>query len=189
MSKKNIAVFLDRDGVVNDVIDRGENFFAQGRRIRWTAPFKRDELHIKDGVQKALEDIKAFGFLLILVTNQPDIAYGLMAKKDSDEIMEEIKKLSLDDIFICYHGRDDNCSCKKPKPGMLLAAQKKWNIDMSASYMIGDTLDDMTAGLLAGCRTILINSCYNHNIETDFRVNNLFEAVKVIQILTKIGRS
>ncbi len=179
--KKRVAVFLDRDGVINDVVDRGDDFSVKGKKVKMTAPYKYDEFHIKEGVREALEKIKALGFLLILASNQPDIKYGLMTEEDNKEIMEEIKKLPLDDIFICYHGRDDNCPCKKPKPGMLLAAQEKWDIDLSSSCMIGDTANDMMAGWAAGCKTILIDCFYNRDIQSDFRVQNLLEAACLIR--------
>jgi len=179
--KKHAAVFLDRDGVINDIVNRGDDFSVKGKKVRLTAPFKIAEFRIKEGVREALEKIKTLGFLLILVSNQPDIKYGLMTEEDNKEIMEEIKKLPLDDIFICYHGRDDNCSCKKPKPGLLLAASDKWNIDFCDSCIIGDTANDMLAGRATGCRTILIDCFYNREVQSDFRVQNLSEAVCLIR--------
>jgi D-glycero-D-manno-heptose 1,7-bisphosphate phosphatase len=180
MISKRQSVFIDRDGVIIDVVDRGENFFVKGKKARWTAPFKYDEFRVKEGVAEALGKIKALGFLLILVSNQPDIAYGTMSKNDSDKMMKKIKKFPFDDIFVCYHGREEGCDCKKPKPGMLLEAQKKWNIDLNSSYMIGDTANDMTAGKAAGCRCILIDAEYNKDVKSDFRAKSLLEAVKNI---------
>lgn len=171
MTLKRQSVFIDRDGVINDVVDRGD---------RWTAPFSYDEFRIKEGVMEALEKIKALGFLLILVSNQPDIAYGLMTKNDNDKMMKEMKRFPFDDIFVCYHGREDGCDCKKPKPGMLLEAQRKWNIDLNASYMIGDTENDMMAGRLAGCRCILINARYNKDVKSDFRTESILDAANFI---------
>ena len=81
--------------------------------------------------------------------------------------------LSFDDDFICFHGRDDECGCKKLKPGMLLAAAKKWNIDLPRSYFVGDTESDTIAARAAGCASILIDTWYNKKIESDYRGTNL----------------
>lgn len=101
------AVFLDRDGVINDVIDRGENFFVAGKAARFTAPFSYEEFKIKEGVEEAIKKIKNFGWLAILATNQPDIAYGLLPFGEHERIMQDIKMLALDDIYVCFHGRDE----------------------------------------------------------------------------------
>lgn len=152
------AVFLDRDGVINDLGDGH-------------APFKYDEFKIKNGVRGALDGLGRIGFLRILITNQPDVAYGNMSRVDYDKIMADVKKLPLDDIFVCQHRRDDGCECKKPKPGMLLQAAKKWGIDLQKSFMVGDSKSDIKAGQAAGCKTVLIDGV---------RVKNLSEAVRYI---------
>lgn len=162
-----LAVFLDRDGVINNLGDGH-------------APFKYDEFKIRNGVRGALEDLGKMGFLRILATNQPDVAYGNMSQADYDKIMADVKKLPLDDIFVCTHGRDDGCECKKPKPGMLLAAAKKWGIDLQKSFMIGDSENDIKAGQAAGCKTILIDYKYNKDLRSDARVTNLSEIVKLV---------
>lgn len=181
MDTKRQAIFLDRDGVINDVVDRGENFFVQGKKVRWTAPFNFSEFKLKAGAAEALKQIGELGYLRILATNQPDMAYGTMAQAEHDRIMAEIKKLPLDDIFVCVHGRDDGCACKKPRPGMLLAAAKKWQIDLPASFMIGDTASDTEAAKAVGCRTILIDGYYNKTLAADVRVLNLPEAALAIK--------
>jgi len=175
------AIFIDRDGVLNDVVDRGEDFFVQGKKVRRTAPFRYDEFHLKSGVPETLEQIGNLGFLRILVTNQPDIAYGTMTPKEHERIMADVKKLPLDDIFVCLHGRNDNCECKKPKPGMLLQAAKKWDIDLASSYIVGDGKGDMEAGRAAGCATILIKTDYNEGTEANMYIDNLAEILTVIK--------
>lgn len=165
------AVFLDRDGVINDTVDRG------GKK---TPPWNHNELRIKDGVAEALEELNKLGLLKILVTNQPDVVYENMSQLEYDKIMADIKKLPLDDIFVCLHKRSEGCACKKPKPGMLLEAAKKWGIDLKSSFMIGDSKNDVEAGRAAGCKTILIDNMQNKNLKPDARVTNLSEAVKYI---------
>ncbi len=181
MRKKAKAVFLDRDGVINDVVDRGDNCVVGGKKVRFTAPWTYDEFRLKEGVPEALEEICRCGYLRILVTNQPDMAYGTMTRDAYDRIMADIKKLPLDDSMVCLHTRYDGCSCKKPKPGMLITAAEKWNIDLVSSYIIGDTDEDIGAGTHAGCRTILIAGRQNEGIEADYRATNLREAVTIIK--------
>lgn len=180
---KKIAVFIDRDGVINDVVDRGSNFFVKGRQVRFTAPYTYGEFNLKPDAGNALDYLKRMGFLRILVTNQPDLAYGLISKEDYERIMSEVFCLGFDDIFVCLHKRDEDCDCKKPKPGMLLQAGSKWNIDFSMSYIIGDAEIDMLAGNAVGCKTILVNSNYNQKVEGDFRAGSLLEAVQLINTL------
>ena len=119
--------------------------------------------------------------MIILITNQPDVAYGTMKRNDHEKIMSEVRALSFYDIFVCEHGREDGCVCKKPKPGMLLEAAKKHKIDLASSYMVGDTKNDMEAGKSAGCTTILVEQHYNTDAEADIRVKNLCEIVDLLE--------
>ena len=144
----NKAVFLDRDGVINRKL---ENDYVKS----W------DEFQFLPGVIEAIKAINERGYLVIVVTNQRGIAKGLMAEKDLEEIhrimIEELKKhgAHIDDIFYCPHDTSDNCNCRKPKPGMLIQAQRKWDIDFAQSYIIGDSSSDIEAGQQVGCRGIL----------------------------------
>lgn len=175
------AVFLDRDGVINDVVDRGENFFVLEKKVRFTAPLSYNEFKIKDGVKEALQNMREAGWLTILATNQPDITYGLLSKEEHERIMADIKALPFDDIYVCSHGRHDGCDCKKPKPGMLLAAAKKWNIDLSTSVVIGDTESDVGAARAIGCSVILIDRAYNKDVKSVTRVANLNKALEILK--------
>lgn len=175
------AIFLDRDGVINDTVDRGENCFIQGKKVRWTAPWAYDEFHLKTGVLEALQAFHEAGYLVILATNQPDIAYGTMTREEHERIMAEVRKLPLDDIFVCEHGRDDGCECKKSKPGMLLDAAKKWGIDMAQSYLVGDTKNDAAAGRAAGCKVIIVDDGRNNELDADYKVSGLQEVQKLIE--------
>lgn len=182
MNIKNQAVFIDRDGVINDIVDRGKNFLAAGKNVRWTAPFDYSEFRLKDGVFEALEEMRKAGWLLILITNQPDVDYGLLPIEEHKRIMKDIKALPFNDIYICIHGRDEGCSCKKPKPGMLFSAAEKWNINLSDSVMIGDMETDMVAAEAAGCSFFLIDSYYNKNLSAEIRVKDLAEALEKLKI-------
>lgn len=159
------AIFLDRDGVINStIIKEGKPF----------SPRKFEDFKLVDGVKDILERFKARGWLNIIVTNQPDIARGLMKKEELQKMHNLIREnLPVDDIFICPHDDADNCNCRKPKPGMLLEAAKKWDIDLNESFMIGDSWKDIEAGRNAGCTTLLIDSPYNKQIDSDLRANEL----------------
>lgn len=168
----NKAIFLDSDGVLNTApIINGKP----------AAPTSLAELEIPAEVKPALERLKAAGFLLICVTNKPDIERGLMTQEAVDAIYAKMRKeLPLDDVFICYV---ENSDCYKPKPGLLLAATKKYDIDLTASYMIGDRWRDIGAGQNAPCKTIWIDRGYTEqkpNPPADFTVHSLTEAVQII---------
>lgn len=180
MNIKKRAIFLDRDGVINELIDRGENCFVQGKKVRWTAPWTFSELKIKNGTKESLEKIKSFGFLRILVSNQPDVAYGMMTLQDHNKIMSNIRNLPFDAIYTCLHGREEGCQCKKPMPGMLVEAAKKFNIDFSQSFMIGDSKNDIGAARAVGCFMIVVDSKENRDLQGDIRILNLHEAVDFI---------
>ncbi|MBI5045434.1 MAG: HAD-IIIA family hydrolase [Candidatus Niyogibacteria bacterium] len=181
------AVFIDRDGVVNDMIDRGQGFFVVGKEVRFTAPYNLVEFRIKPNIPKALTLMGKMDLLRILVTNQPDLVYGMITKEDYNNIMAQVRGLGFDDIFVCYHDRDAGCECRKPKAGMLLAAAEKWNIDLGRSYMIGDTENDMLAGQAAGCKTVLIRTDYNVGVICNYAANNLLLAAKMITHMEKGG--
>ena len=128
-----------------------------------------------------MEIIGQTGFLRILVSNQPDIAYGTLPQGEHERIMSDIVTLPLDDIFLCLHGRGEGCSCKKPKPGMLVSAAKKWNILLENSFIVGDDKADMEAGSAAGCRTILVRTGYNSTAACDYSVGSLLDAAVFIR--------
>ena len=100
--------------------------------------------------------------MIIVITNQPDIKYGkihIFTLKIINSII--VKNFLVDDIFVCTHGKEDNCDCRKPKPGMIHKAAKKWNIDLKKSFVIGDRWKDIESGESAGCKTIFIDYRYN----------------------------
>lgn len=175
--KTRRAIFLDRDGVINKVLlNNGKPF----------SPRKFHEFGLIQNIEGTLISFKEMGFLNIIITNQPDIARGLMKTEELERMHSLIKKsLMIDDIYVCPHDDSDNCSCRKPKPGMLFDASKKWNIDLSGSYLIGDTWKDVEAGKLAGCKTILIEMPYNQGIECDFRVASLAEVADIFDTLAE----
>lgn len=146
------AVFLDRDGVVNEPVIR------DGRPY---PPRGIGEAVVVRDAKTALERLKKRGFLLIVVTNQPDVARGEMNREGVERIHEFLStELPVDDFFVCYHDDRDKCDCRKPLPGLLFKAANKYQIDLAGSYLVGDRWRDIEAGAAAGCRTIFIDHHY-----------------------------
>lgn len=166
------AVFLDSDGVLNTAI------LKDGKPV---APTTLAELEIPTEVKPALDRLKSAGYLLICVTNKPDIERGLMTQAAVDAIYNKIRQdLPLDDVFICY---SENSDCYKPKPGLLLEATKKYDIDLTQSFMIGDRWRDVEAGQNAHCKTIWIDRAYAEkkpNPPADYTAYSLAEAAEWI---------
>ena len=170
------AVFLDRDGVLNRA------FVRDGKPY---PPRDVNELEILPRVPKALTQLHAAGFLLVVVTNQPDVARGTAARESVDRINAELlAKLPLDTILTCYHDEADDCACRKPRPGLLFEARDVFAIDLSRSYMIGDRWKDIEAGRNAGCRNVYIDYNYNETRPAhacvDFTCASLNEAANWI---------
>jgi D-glycero-D-manno-heptose 1,7-bisphosphate phosphatase len=146
------VVFLDRDGVINANLER------DGKPV---APRSLAEFRILPGVEDAVDRLKSAGYLLIVVTNQPDVAKGLVDRVEVEAMHAEIRRrLPVNDIIVCYHVDADNCLCRKPKPGMLLVAAAKYEIDLPRSYIVGDRWRDVEAGRRAGCTTIFVDYGY-----------------------------
>ena len=171
------AVFLDRDGVVNKA------FIRNGLP---TPPISLNELEILPGVKESILRLKKLNYICLLVTNQPDVSRGKIEKKNVIEMNNFLKKeIELDDIFACYHDDKDNCKCRKPKPGMIIQASNKWDIDVRKSFMIGDRWRDIQAGINAGCKTFFIDNNYNEDklVEASYTSANLLGAVIIIEKL------
>jgi len=169
------AIFLDRDGVLN------EAFIKEGLP---TSPKTFEELKILPDVKEAIIRLKKLNFICLVVTNQPDVARGKINKKTVIKINNFLKnEIELDDFFVCYHDDIDNCNCRKPKPGLLLEASKKWNVDFKKSFMIGDRWRDIQSGEKAGCKTIYLDYNYREKKpkSPDFVTDTLLNAVFFIE--------
>ncbi|MBI3011635.1 MAG: HAD family hydrolase [Candidatus Omnitrophica bacterium] len=144
------AVFLDRDGVLNQAVVRDGKPYA---------PASLEELAIVPDAAEAITTLRQAGFLAIVVTNQPDVGRGLQRRETVEAMHQRLRaQLPIDDIRVCYHREEDACACRKPKPGMLRDAARDWDVDLSRSIMVGDRWRDIEAGKAAGCRTILVRS-------------------------------
>jgi D-glycero-D-manno-heptose 1,7-bisphosphate phosphatase len=165
------AIFLDRDGVLNAAIVRDGRPYPPGSPA---------EMRLLPGVQEACAELKSSGFLLIVITNQPDISRGKISAGEVDEINAALKaRLAVDEICVCPHDDADACACRKPKPGLLIAAAQRWNIDLASSFMVGDRWRDIEAGHAAGCRTVFIDYGYSERrpVAPDIVTGTLLAAV------------
>ena len=172
------AIFLDRDGVINQTI------FRMGKP---RAPYLLSEFELLAGVREACQILKSHNYLLIVVTNQPDVARGWVSRSAVDAVNERVlQELPIDELYACFHTNSDDCACRKPRPGMLLDAAKKWKIDLGASFMVGDRLSDIEAGQEAGCRSILISTdpVTSELPQPEYQCENLLKASEWI-----IGRN
>jgi D-glycero-D-manno-heptose 1,7-bisphosphate phosphatase len=165
------VVFLDRDGVLNKA-------FPEGDTTR--PPMNVDELELLPGVPEALGRLRESGYVLVVVTNQPDVARGKQSRAAVEAINARMSaELPLLDVFACYHDNADRCHCRKPKPGLLLAAAAKWNLDTATAFLIGDRWSDIVAAHAAGCRGVLIDTPFSNaeKCSPDFRAKDITTAV------------
>lgn len=184
---KNKCIFLDRDGTIN---------------VYKKLLHKKEDFILIENVAKAIKLINKSDYLAIVVTNQPVVARNLCSFEYMWEINRYMEKLLtiygayLDDIFACPHHPDRGypeenkkykikCNCRKPDIGMILEAKKKYHIDLSSSYIVGDTTIDIMTGKNAGLRTVLVKTGLcgkdgKFNVKSDFVVKDLLEGVKMI---------
>ncbi len=146
------AVFLDRDGVLNR---------AEVRDGVPRPPAGSASAELLPGVAEACRDLAGAGWLLIVVTNQPDISRGSTTRADVDAINAHVvADLPVTEVVVCPHDDADGCGCRKPLPGMLVETAARLGIDLEASVMVGDRWRDVEAGRAAGCRTVLVGDGY-----------------------------
>src|SRR6266851_3527977 len=166
------AVFLDRDGVLNEAVVRNGKPHP---------PAALADLRIPAGTAQALARLKERDFLLLVVSNQPDVARGTQQRQAVEDMGRRLRaELPLDDVLTCYHDDQDDCDCRKPRPGLMTRAAQRYGIDLSHSYLIGDRWRDVDAGSNAGCKTVWIDRGYAERAPAsvpDARVKSLPEAV------------
>jgi D-glycero-D-manno-heptose 1,7-bisphosphate phosphatase len=177
------AVFLDRDGVLNraNVVDGKPQ-----------PPASVDDLELLPGVEEGCRQLHEAGLLLIVVTNQPDVARGTQTMATVEALNRELSsRLPLDEIRVCPHDDADRCDCRKPAPGLLLDAARDHEIDLENSVMVGDRWRDVEAGRRAGCKSVFIDSGYSERPPEapDLTVRGLGEAVQWILERSAEGRS
>ena len=168
------AVFLDRDGVINRALVR------DGRPY---APLRLEDFELIAEAISALQALKRAGYLLVVATNQPEVARGKLPITVLEAMHARMRAaVPLDAVKVCCEEDGPDCRCYKPKPGMLLDAAAELGIDLSSSYMIGDRWRDVGAGRAAGCRTIFIDYEYQEQRPEapDATVGGIAEAAALI---------
>jgi D-glycero-D-manno-heptose 1,7-bisphosphate phosphatase len=172
------AVFLDRDGVINKPVLR------EGRPH---PPAEVKDFELYEDVPAGCARFEAAGYLLVVVTNQPDVARGTQTRAAVEAMHREMLEVlpQIARVEVCWHaGTDgaDPCDCRKPQPGMVLRAAKALNIDLTQSFLIGDRWRDVDCGHAAGCRTVFIERKYSETLKhtPDWTVESFGEAVEVI---------
>ena len=173
------AVFLDRDGVLNAAVVVG------GRPL---PPRSLQEVRLLAGVEEACARLRADGFILACITNQPDVARGTATREAVDAINASLKaRLHLDAVALCPHDDSDACECRKPKPGLILGAAAQLGADLGHSVVVGDRWRDVEAGRRAGCATVFIDHGYDEARPDapDAVAGSLAEAVPMIISLSR----
>ncbi len=188
--KSRKAIFFDRDGVLTvpdyNLKEKKDYAVRDASRLR-----------LYRNCADVVNQVRKFGYLTFVFSNQPDIALGKIDEKTKTELeskfltLIESKSILFEEIKYCHHHENSInknypklCSCRKPKPGMLLKLSKKWNIDLKNSYAIGDTWKDILAGKKSGCKTILICKQWSHleKCLPDYKVKNLREILDIIGV-------
>ena len=178
------ALFLDRDGVVcRAIVRNGRPFSAQSV----------EQLEILPGVEQTMRKAGNLGMMCIVVTNQPEVARGTLARDVVEAMHAKLRfELPIADVLACYHDDADRCQCRKPKPGLLLEAAERHEIDLGESYIVGDRWRDVEAGRAAGCWTVWIPSGYDepepmtHHIVAE----DLYEAIdRIAANMQRVSRS
>ena len=139
-----------------------------------SSPHNLDEFIFKAGIFPLVKNLKKRNINLAIVSNQPDVARGLLSLKNLEKMNNLIKKkLGIEHIFVCKHDSIDSCDCRKPKPGLLLLAKKILNFSIDETVFVGDGWKDMEAGKIFGVKTILLRTKYNRDVDADIEVDKL----------------
>ncbi len=175
LNPSQAAIFLDRDGVINRAVVREGMPYP---------PASMDEFVLLEGVGEACALLKRAGFLLVVVTNQPDVARGTQSMQTIEEMHAAMcEALPIDRVEVCYDADDSTGSNRrKPRPGMLLDAARALNVDLSRSIMIGDRWRDIDCGRAAGCTTVFIDYGYKEQLraQPDMKAASLLDAARII---------
>ncbi len=168
----NKAFFFDRDGVLNETVERDGGHYS---------PQDFSQFKIVEEAIKVTRHTRSIGFLNIVISNQPDISRKKLNKSHLNKMTDQLyKKLELDDVFYCVHDDQDCCECRKPLSDLFLQASKKWNINLTDSYMIGDSWKDIEAAKNVDINSFLLDRSYNAKYSWPHRLKNLEDVSKLI---------
>jgi len=166
------AVFLDRDGVLVRPVVRDNLPYAP---LRW------EEFELLSGGAEAVGSLRAAGFVVIVITNQPEVRRGILDPALLEEFHQRLREtVPVDDILACCHDDRDRCPCRKPKPGMILEAARRHGLDLARSFLVGDTDKDLGAAQAANLPFVLIDAPYNRRLEVPLRVPDVAAAARAI---------
>jgi D-glycero-D-manno-heptose 1,7-bisphosphate phosphatase len=169
------AVFLDRDGVLNPMSRRAGAY---------RAPLTLDDFTLYPWAADAVTRLREAGFVCLVATNQPEMARGELSPATLDAMHRRLTaELRVDAVYVCPHVDEDGCACRKPSPGLLRAAAQEWNVDLAASFVVGDRWRDVEAGRAAGCVTILVDGPTPGDARPHHRARDLRDAVSMILTL------
>lgn len=171
---KRSAIFLDRDGVIN----KEKNYVH-----------KMEDFELESNVLDSLKEIK--DYFIFIVTNQSGIAKNIYTEKEFKDFDSTVcnflmgNGVKITKTYYCPHSFKDKCSCRKPEIGLLLKAEKEFNINLKKSYFVGDKTSDILAGKRAGCKTILVKTGYGgkdnlYSVKSDFVIDDLSQLKKII---------
>ena len=201
--EKRPAVFLDRDGVINTMIYHRDHGIVD-------SPFTLEQFRILPEVPRAIRLLNDLGFVVVIASNQPGMAKGHFSQALLNDIGQQLRSAlaaegaHIDAIYYCLHHPDavvpelqENCSCRKPNPGLLVRAAEELRLSLASSYMVGDGLTDIEAGDRAGCKTVFIGRWKPElcefiepsELRPDFIAINLWEAVQLIERDRKSSRA
>jgi D-glycero-D-manno-heptose 1,7-bisphosphate phosphatase len=171
------AVFIERDGVLNE---------ARVEKQQQVSPLTLEDFRPYESAGALLKKLKAAGFVLVATTNQPGLSRGYQSRREMDRMHDRLRKLlPLDDLLVCAHDESDRCPCRKPKPGLIVEAGFKWQLDLDHSFVISDKWQDAEAARIAGCTSLLLKSPWNGTVHRDFVLPDLASIVdKIIQLKT-----
>ena len=166
------AVFLDWDGVLNKPCIRANKAYA---------PLSFDHFEIFPEVPAVVKRLTSSGFIVAVVSNQPELSRGNLATSALDAMHKYLgRAIPVAGIYVCPHDEGDGCNCRKPLSGLLVRAARELNLDLTQSFMIGDTWRDIGAGSNAGCQTVLIDRPYSGQTDPTWRARDLTHAADIV---------
>lgn len=177
MEDKNKAIFWDRDGVLNYVVEQRDDGLLN------VSPQKFEDFKLVEGVSDVLSSTQAMGYLNIIATKQPDIARNKLSWEELNRMHDFLKVQvpTITAIYVCPHDEKDNCNCRKPKPGLLLDAKRDYYLDIKKCFMVGDSQSDIDAGKMAGVKTVLVSTKYNNKVKDfDYKITSIQELIQVL---------
>jgi histidinol-phosphate phosphatase family protein len=172
------AIFLERDGILN---------LTKIERPSSGPSFTSQDFQVNQAAIPVLTHLRAAGFLLIATANQPGLSNGTVSRRDLDRMHIHLRNaFPLDDILVCPHDADDQCSCRKPLPGLFMEAAFKWHVDLERSFVISDKWQDAQAARAVGSTSMMLQSPWVGSGHHDFVLSSLPAiAGKIMQLQTR----